>query len=145
MITETRRCGGCGWWLYDTTFRQQLTSLETADFSKLNDPLYATTFLAYGTRRQCCPNCLLPDHLAEECALYNPRPMTELGIAPVGSVMRGGYEEKHAKGGEWRRKWSRRGHVMPGMMGSAWHSITSMTMYVQIVMGITRGPCVQLR
>ena len=61
MITETRRCGGRGWRLYDTTFCQQLTSLETADFAKLNDSLYATTFLAYGTKRQCCPNCLLPD------------------------------------------------------------------------------------
>jgi len=109
MITETRRCGGRGWRLYDTTFRQQLTSLETADFAKLNDSLYATTFLAYGTKRQCCPNCLLPDHSAEECALYNPRPMAETGIAPVGSVMRGGYEEKPVKGGEWRRKRSRRG------------------------------------
>ena len=78
-----------GTWLA-TTFHQQLTSVETADFSKLNDSLYATTFLAYGTRRQCCPNCLLPDHSAEDCALYNP---TESGIAPMGSVTRGGYAE----------------------------------------------------
>jgi len=33
---------------------------------------------------------------AEDCTLYNP-PMTELGIVPVGSAMRGGYEEKPVK------------------------------------------------
>lgn len=114
MISETRRCGGRGWRLYDSTFRQQLSSPETADFSKLNDSLYATTFLAYGTRKQCCPNCLLPDHIAEECALYNPKPTNESG--PSGSTIRhgershvkGGYEEKHGRG-EWHRKRSRKG------------------------------------
>ena len=90
MITEIRRCGDVA----GDCMILQLTSVETTDFSKLlNDSLYATTFLAYGTRGQCCPNCLLPDHSAENCAPYNARPMTESGIAPVGSVMRGGYEE----------------------------------------------------
>jgi len=56
--------------------------------------------------------------------------------------MRGGYEEKHAKGGEMAG--AERGPVMSGMMGSAWHSIATMTMRVQSAMG-TRGPHVQTR
>jgi len=75
-----------------------------------------------------------------DCALYNPRPMTESGIALMGSVMRGGYEEKPVKGGEWHRK---RGAVMPGMTESVWHNTASMTMCVQSVMETTRGPRAQ--
>ena len=101
-----RWCGGRGCRLHDATFHQQLTLLETADSLKLNDSLYATTFLAYGTRRQCCPNCLLPDHSTEQGALYNP---SESGIGLLGSVMRGGYEEEHVRGGEWHRKRSTKG------------------------------------
>ena len=48
MITEARRCGGRGWLLYDATFRQQAASRDNADYSRLNQALYATTFLAYG-------------------------------------------------------------------------------------------------
>ncbi len=32
MISEQRRCGRRGWLLYDAAFRQQITSLETADW-----------------------------------------------------------------------------------------------------------------
>ena len=39
MITETRRCEGRGWLLYDTTFRQQAASRDNADFSRLNPGL----------------------------------------------------------------------------------------------------------
>ena len=49
MIAEHRKCGGRGQILYDSAFRQQLASLETADFSKVN--LYSTTFLAFGGER----------------------------------------------------------------------------------------------
>ena len=41
MITEARRCGGRGWLLYDATFRQQAASRDNADFSRLNQALYA--------------------------------------------------------------------------------------------------------
>ena len=51
MIGEARRCGGRGWLLYDAAFRQQITSFETVDFSKINQSLYSTTFLAYGGGR----------------------------------------------------------------------------------------------
>lgn len=52
--------------------------------------------------RQHCPNCLLFDHTAEECALNNPRPGKDLGSP--GSAMR--CEEKHMKGGYEERQGS---------------------------------------
>jgi len=138
MITEIRRCGDVA----GDCMILQLTSVETTDFSKLlNDSLYATTFLAYGTRRQCCPNCLLPDHSAEDCALYNPWPMTKSGIAPIGRVMIGGYEWKEENGIGNRVE---KGPVLPGMTESVWHNAASMTLRVQSIMETTRGPHAQL-
>ena len=69
MIGEHRRCGGRGWLLYDAAFRQQITSLEGADFARLNQSLYLTTFVAYGGKGRSCSKCLLSDHSQEECAL----------------------------------------------------------------------------
>ncbi len=57
--SEVRRRG---WLLYDSAFRQQISSLEAVDFSKINQGLYSTTFLAYGGRGQFCSRCLLSDH-----------------------------------------------------------------------------------
>ncbi len=45
IIAEHRKCGGRGWLLYDSAFRQQI-SLAEANFAKVNQGLYATTFLA---------------------------------------------------------------------------------------------------
>ncbi len=73
MVSEHRKCGGRGWLLYDSAFRQQITSLKEVDFSKINQSLYSTTFLAYGGRRQCCTHCMLSDHPTEECALHPGR------------------------------------------------------------------------
>ena len=61
--------------MYDAYFRQQLTSLQGAEFGKLNQSLYSMTFLAYRGRGQSCPPCLLSDHLPEECALHPERAM----------------------------------------------------------------------
>ena len=48
---------GNGWHLYDAAFRQQI-SIERADFSKINQSLYSTTFLAYaGTTQIVCCQC----------------------------------------------------------------------------------------
>ena len=109
MITEARRCGGRGWLLYDATFRQQAASRDNADFSRLNQSLYATTFLAYGNRKQSCPNCMLSDHTVQECALYIPRPSPAAG-------MHISYQEKHSRNfderptrGEVKRKRFKRG------------------------------------
>ena len=38
MIEEERRCGGNGWRLYDTGLKQQIKSLESAEFGRLNKP-----------------------------------------------------------------------------------------------------------
>ena len=75
MIAEHRRCGGQGWLLYDSAFRQQIISLNIVDFAKINQSLYATTFLAHASRGQCCPSCLMPDHQQEDCALNPARAM----------------------------------------------------------------------
>ena len=71
IIAEHRRCDGRGWRLYDAGFRQQIVSIESAEFGKLNQALYATTFLAYGSIGQFCGSCLQTDHSQEDCAL-NP-------------------------------------------------------------------------
>ena len=71
IIAEHRRCGGRGWCLYDAGFRQQFVSNESAEFGKLNQALYATTFLAYGSVGQFCGSCLQTDLSQEDCAL-NP-------------------------------------------------------------------------
>ena len=73
MIAEARRCGGRGWLIYDSTFRQQMPSLEAGNFSQINQSLYATTFLAYGGRGQGCSSCMQPDHTLEEGALHQGR------------------------------------------------------------------------
>ena len=79
MISEAHRCGGRGWLLYDSVFRQQLVSLESANFGRLNQALYATTFLAYGGRGQFCPSCMLLDHGQDDCALHPSRAFLRLG------------------------------------------------------------------
>jgi hypothetical protein len=57
MFSEQRRCGDRGWLLYDSGFASILrcfTLLEGTDFSKINQSLHTTTFLAYGGRGQFC-------------------------------------------------------------------------------------------
>lgn len=74
IVAEARRCGGRGWLLYDTAFRQNITSLEETDFSHLEQSIYATTFLAYSTgKTKSCPDCMMSDHSREECALHPNR------------------------------------------------------------------------
>lgn len=73
MISEHRKCGGRGWLLYDSAFRQQIASLEAVDFSRINQSLYSTTFLAYGGRGQFCVRCMMSDHGQEDCALHPNR------------------------------------------------------------------------
>ena len=67
IIAEHRRCGGEGWLLYEMAFHQRISNIKEADFSKLNQSLYLTTFVAYG---RSCSRCLLSDHSQEECALH---------------------------------------------------------------------------
>ena len=64
------RCRGRGWLFYDLAFRQHISSLESTDFSKINQGLYTTTFLAYGGRGQFCQSCMLSGHNHKECALH---------------------------------------------------------------------------
>ncbi len=73
MISEARRCGGKGWLLYDAAFRQQISAYDAVDFSRINQSLYSTTFLAYSNRGQCCQTCMGSDHTQEECALFQAK------------------------------------------------------------------------
>ena len=77
LVREARRCGGRGWLAYDTAFRQQAAADPQCDWSKLNSSLYPVTFMAQASGRgRCCPHCLEPDHVGDECAL-SPRPHQE--------------------------------------------------------------------
>ena len=57
------------WLLYDSAFRQQIMSYETTDISKINQSLYAMTFLAYCDRGQVCATCMQSGHSQKEYAL----------------------------------------------------------------------------
>ena len=76
IVWEARRCGGKGWLAYDSYFRQQAVGDDKADWSRLNQSLYAVTFIAQGerTKGRCCVLCLESDHAEEQCALYTPPP-----------------------------------------------------------------------
>lgn len=90
MISEHRKCGGRGWLLYDSAFRQQIASLESTDFSKINQGLYSTTFLAYGGRGQFCARCMMSDHSQDDCALHPSRtlPMVQFRDAMMAGPSR---------------------------------------------------------
>ena len=74
IVREARRCGGRGWLAYDSHFRQQVVGNEAADWSRLNQSLYAVTFITQGDRdrTRSCVVCLESDHTEEQCALYSP-------------------------------------------------------------------------
>ena len=101
MISEHRMCGGRAWILYDSAFRQQISDIREADFSRLNQSLYLTTFVAYGGRVWSCNHCLLSNHAQEECALCPQRP------APESLGMEG--RRDSGKGGEDKGQCRRRG------------------------------------
>ncbi len=103
MITEHRKCGGRGWSLYDSAFRQQIASLEAADFAKVNQSLYSTTFLAYGGRGQFCTRCLMADHSQEDCALHPGRDVPVVRLRDTAST------PARREDPEWRRRRARRG------------------------------------
>ena len=102
MISEFRRCGGRGWRLYDTAFRQHAASLESMDFGKINQGLYATTFLAYGGKGQFCQCCMLSDHTVEECALHPSRSVPVIRIGEW--ISDGSKEEARMPRGQERRR-----------------------------------------
>lgn len=84
IVREARRCGGRGWLAYDSYFRQQVVGDESADWSRLNQSLYAVTFITQADKDKgrSCVLCLEGDHTEEQCALYSPP------IRPAGSSRR---------------------------------------------------------
>ena len=59
-------------------FRQQIISLSDMDFGKMNQSLYASTFLALRGRGQFCSGCMGADHAFEDCALHPNKSMPML-------------------------------------------------------------------
>ncbi len=86
IVGESRR-GGRGWRLYDAAFRQQIRSLESVNFARINQSLYSTTILAFsGGRQTFCAVCMQSDHTQEECGLQasmnrQPTQGRDLGVA----------------------------------------------------------------
>ncbi len=77
LVWKAQWCGGGGWLAYDTPFQQHAATNQECDWSKLNSSLYPVTFMAQANGKgKCCPHCIEPDHMGEECAL-NPRPCQE--------------------------------------------------------------------
>jgi hypothetical protein len=74
MIGEARRCGGRGWAMYDSAFRQQMASRGDGDFASLNQSLYSTTFLAYGGRGKFCGTCMVRPRPGRVCSKPNAGP-----------------------------------------------------------------------
>ena len=73
LVREARRCGGRGWQVYDSMFRQQAANNPRVAWSQLNSSLYATSFLAHQNQRgRTCQYCLETDHVSQSCALAPP-------------------------------------------------------------------------
>ena len=104
IISEQRRCGGRGWHLYDAMFRQQISSIESMDFSKLNQGLYATTFLAYGGKGQVCKECLSSDYSHDDCALHPSRSMP---VVRVREARQASFPEEPRPRGQDRKRGAR--------------------------------------
>ena len=105
MLAEYRKCGGRGWLLYDSAFLQQITDLEAVDFSKVNQGLYATTFLAYGGKGLFCSRCMASDHSQEDCALH---PRREVPVVQLQEQRPAGGRRDELQG-DARRRRGRRG------------------------------------
>ena len=108
MVNEARRCGGKGWLLYDATFRQQISSIEATDFSRLNPSLYSSTIVAFGKQSPCCTLCMLPDHTQEECALNPAKAVPFVQVKENAPSISRGNKEEFKKGG-WQKKKPRHG------------------------------------
>ena len=90
MVAEHHRCGGMGWFLYDSAFRQQITSLEE-DISQLTRhyipqrfwPMVARVSSARGvlgqTTRRMNASCS-PMHVCQWCSLRTNQGEQEGGL-----------------------------------------------------------------
>ena len=106
--------------------------IESADFSKLNQGLYATTFLAYGGKGQVCKECLVSD-LIVQCQWYDSgklsRPQSSRNSAPEDKTVN---EEQE-------------GLVLHGTTGTAPSRTAIITMSSRgVVVGRISGPCADL-
>lgn len=126
IVREHRRCGGWGWHIYDAAFRQKISSLESADFGKINQALYSTT-LACGKEGEFFPTCMQSDHQPEDYALHPNRAWALVQ-----------FRERHnQKVAAESRKGGKRGHALHGMTGSAPADFANSSMCVP---QLPRGP-----
>ena len=83
LIRESRRCDGEGWRDYDSMFRQQVASAADLEWARVNNSLFAVTFLAQSSGRgKACKWCQETDHKSDGCALAPERPIR--GEPPMG-------------------------------------------------------------
>ena len=100
IVREARRCKGRGWLAYDAYFRQQVVGDDSADWSKLNQSLYAVTFIAQGDHEKgrSCGICLESDHTEEQCALFSSATRSAPGRRE-NSLSERGSETRESAGG----------------------------------------------
>ena len=110
MILSEARRGGKGWLMYDSAFRQQITSLDTFDFSTINQSLYSTTCLQFGNKVKACVFCGKSDHVHDECALHPNKSLPLIGMRETTSSSPGfGTKEDTRRSTDGPRKKLRRG------------------------------------
>ena len=129
VVAEQRRCGGRSWLLYDAGFRQQLSSVGAADFSKMNQSLYTTTFLgeACSAPTVSCPTTgrkTVPCTHNERSRWCGSRRRDRV----CGRI-----------GGRKPRNPAEKGHVLPGMMASARSKTAVSSMYARSAPATTGG------
>ena len=87
--------------MYDSYFRQQAVGYDKADWSCINQFLFAVTLMQQGRRDKgrCCVLCLESDHMEEQCALYTPLPKLKKSVEKSSS------EERDTVAGRGRGEW----------------------------------------
>ncbi len=66
---EAKRCGGKGWLVYDSMFRQQVAGTRRRIAQNSTGSFYAVSFFAHAGGGRTCSLCMESDHGDEECAL----------------------------------------------------------------------------
>lgn len=139
IVREAHRCGGKGWLAYDQMFCQQ-AAVRATDWSKLNNSLYATTFLQQQNGRgRTCIHCMETDHVSNECSLAPLQPGRPLTLsrpdAPSDSDERGNKGRSSKICCSWNDgrcaigPYCRYCHILCAKCGSNSHKVMNCTTY----------------
>ena len=131
------------WAMGDICIMQPSVSKSPQLRKQVSQTLYSTIFLAYASRSQFCPNCMLSDHTQEECALTScSRQGTGKGLGERGTMEK--FPELVRKSPKQQRKW-KTGQVLPGMMAGV-HALptANFNIYALSVLETFGGQCSEL-